>query len=438
MRRADEAVMQITAIDHIQISAPTGSEERVRAFYGGVLGLREIPKPAPLQARGGVWYECGDLQMHVGMDDAPDNARSRRHVAFRVDDLGAVRQRLMAGNIAIEQDQAPLEGVQRFYCRDSVGNRVEFVQHLSAVNALSPSRPLSQPVVIEEYWVAEGLLERVAVSPDGQWLAAGTSADAHSSPSLFVWRTGQREPEVQIEMAAAVWELAFSPDGRELIALSDDGSLETWRVGDFESEHFAELPGESAGLAYARDGQLLAVGAGTEAALFRPGLRVWHTIRPSGLGRINAVAFDSDLLAISGEALFIQLWQLRPVQQSAWELRGQTSAVIQMQFCPGQSLLAAVTETGEVVLWDLNDSPEAPRALAGGMADVNSLAFSPDGARLACGDEGGQVWLWDWQNAVVLAKLPATAAVVHLAFTSEGRLVTGCSDGQVKVWNTGH
>lgn len=120
----------IEGIDHVQIAAPRGSEDRVRAFYTGVLGLREIPKPAALQGRGGVWFDCGNMQMHVGMDDRPDNAASRRHVALRVSDLEAVRRLLGAHDIAIEEDTAPLEGVRRFYCRDSVGNRVEFCEPL--------------------------------------------------------------------------------------------------------------------------------------------------------------------------------------------------------------------------------------------------------------------------------------------------------------------
>jgi catechol 2,3-dioxygenase-like lactoylglutathione lyase family enzyme len=431
----------ITAIDHIQISAPKGSEARVRAFYGGVLGLKEIPKPPQLLSRGGVWYDCGNLQLHIGMDDAPDNERLRRHVAFRVDDLSAVRQRLIANALPIEEDQAPLEGVQRFYCRDSVGNRVEFVQPLTAANALSPVRPQGEPQLIEEYVAQHGVLERIALSPDGHWLAAGTSAEegeAHRRPNIFVWRFGNTlEPEVQIEMSAPVWELAFSPDGKELACLSEDGSLETWRVGDFESADFAELPKQSAGLAYSPDGQLLAVGAGSEAVLYRPGLRVWHTLRPSGLGLIRAVAFDSHaMVAISGEALFIQLWQLRPIQQSAWELRGHEAPIVQMQSCPEHAVLAAVTEHGDVLLWDLNGHPEEPRFLQNEMSDVNALAFNPDGALLACGSDDGRVWLWDWQAETVLAKTTAASdAVIHLAFTPDGQqLIVGHEGGRIRAW----
>lgn len=120
--------MLVQGIEHVQIAAPKGSEDTVRAFYTGILGLKEIPKPEPLRSRGGVWFDCGNMEMHVGIDENPDNARSRRHVAFSVVNLEAVRRRLNENGIPIEEDEKPLEGVTRFYCRDSVGNRVEFWQ----------------------------------------------------------------------------------------------------------------------------------------------------------------------------------------------------------------------------------------------------------------------------------------------------------------------
>ncbi len=43
----------ITAVDHVQLAAPPVSEERPRAYYVGVLGVTEVPKPPALARRGG-------------------------------------------------------------------------------------------------------------------------------------------------------------------------------------------------------------------------------------------------------------------------------------------------------------------------------------------------------------------------------------------------
>jgi len=39
-------------IHHVQLGAPAGSEPVARAFWVGVVGLEEIPKPPGLVARG--------------------------------------------------------------------------------------------------------------------------------------------------------------------------------------------------------------------------------------------------------------------------------------------------------------------------------------------------------------------------------------------------
>ena len=105
-------------LDHVQVAAPAGCEEAARAFYGGVLGLREVEKPAALRARGGVWFE----QLHVGVEDGFVPAR-KAHPAFAVDDLDALADRI--GDVQWD-DAVP--GVRRFYAHDPFGNRLEFVQ----------------------------------------------------------------------------------------------------------------------------------------------------------------------------------------------------------------------------------------------------------------------------------------------------------------------
>ena len=51
--------MALRAIDHVQLAMPRGGEHRAREFYSGLLGIPEVPKPAALVARGGVWFEQG-------------------------------------------------------------------------------------------------------------------------------------------------------------------------------------------------------------------------------------------------------------------------------------------------------------------------------------------------------------------------------------------
>src|SRR4051812_50167786 len=75
--------MAVVGLDHVQIAAPPGCEGEARRFYGGLLGLAELDKPAPLAARGGAWFDLGDgRQLPVGgeADFAP---ASKAHPALR-------------------------------------------------------------------------------------------------------------------------------------------------------------------------------------------------------------------------------------------------------------------------------------------------------------------------------------------------------------------
>ena len=60
--------MRVYGIDHVQLAIPTHSEDLARMFYGEILGLSEQPKPEHLVQRGGVWFERGDLKLHLGVD----------------------------------------------------------------------------------------------------------------------------------------------------------------------------------------------------------------------------------------------------------------------------------------------------------------------------------------------------------------------------------
>jgi catechol 2,3-dioxygenase-like lactoylglutathione lyase family enzyme len=117
----------IAGIDHVQLAAPPGCEEEARRFFGGVLGLDELPKPGPIAARGGVWFQCGSQQLHVGVEEGFAPAR-KAHPSFAVDGgerLDALAARLAAAGTTVAWDE-DIAGVARFHAEDPWGNRLEF------------------------------------------------------------------------------------------------------------------------------------------------------------------------------------------------------------------------------------------------------------------------------------------------------------------------
>lgn len=116
----------LTGLDHVQLAAPAGCEDDARAFFGDLLGMVEIPKPANLAKRGGVWFLCGSQQLHIGVQ-ADFVAAAKAHPAFAIENLTALREHLTRHAITVIDDE-PLAGAERFYVRDPFGNRLEFLE----------------------------------------------------------------------------------------------------------------------------------------------------------------------------------------------------------------------------------------------------------------------------------------------------------------------
>jgi catechol 2,3-dioxygenase-like lactoylglutathione lyase family enzyme len=118
--------VSIIGIDHVQLAMPTGGEELARAFYGYVLGLPEIPKPAQLAERGGCWFESAHVKIHLGVDPLFKPA-TKAHPGLLVRDLQPIIDRCRKMGIDILSDEA-LDGYERRYVHDPFGNRLELME----------------------------------------------------------------------------------------------------------------------------------------------------------------------------------------------------------------------------------------------------------------------------------------------------------------------
>jgi catechol 2,3-dioxygenase-like lactoylglutathione lyase family enzyme len=118
-------LVEMLAIDHVQLAMPKGEEARARAFYADVLGMSEVAKPAALASRGGTWFECGVVQIHLGVEDDFRPAK-KAHVALRVVNCNALKGKLKLAGHDVRDDDA-IAGITRFFTDDCFGNRIEFV-----------------------------------------------------------------------------------------------------------------------------------------------------------------------------------------------------------------------------------------------------------------------------------------------------------------------
>jgi len=116
----------IVGIHHVQLAMPAGREEEARRFYCVLLGIPETPKPEHLAKRGGVWFESGQLKIHLGVEEDFRPAR-KAHPALLVDNLGGLIARLRSAGITVAEDE-PLAGYSRVYVADPFGNRLELME----------------------------------------------------------------------------------------------------------------------------------------------------------------------------------------------------------------------------------------------------------------------------------------------------------------------
>jgi catechol 2,3-dioxygenase-like lactoylglutathione lyase family enzyme len=117
----------ITGLDHVQVAMPRGAEEAARAFYAGLLGMTEVPKPPVLAARGGCWFTAGAAVLHLGVEEPFSPAR-KAHPAFLTEDLDQLEAALTAAGLDCVRTDDEIPGVRRFHTHDPFGNRVEFQQ----------------------------------------------------------------------------------------------------------------------------------------------------------------------------------------------------------------------------------------------------------------------------------------------------------------------
>lgn len=109
---------------------PESGEEAARAFYAGLLGMMEVPKPEVLRGRGGVWFEGGGARLHLGVETAFAPAR-KAHPALAVASL-AVARRVLAARGVEAVHEVDLPDLRRVYVSDPFGNRIELCEPVGA------------------------------------------------------------------------------------------------------------------------------------------------------------------------------------------------------------------------------------------------------------------------------------------------------------------
>jgi catechol 2,3-dioxygenase-like lactoylglutathione lyase family enzyme len=117
----------IDACHHVAITVRDAAA--ARAFYGDLLGLEELERPAEVRERFvGAWYRIGSLELHVFEQPhfEPPAVAIGPHIALRTSDFDGFVSRLRSRGCAFAFGPARDEGgIARAILRDPTGNVVE-------------------------------------------------------------------------------------------------------------------------------------------------------------------------------------------------------------------------------------------------------------------------------------------------------------------------
>ena len=117
--------IQIIDVNHVNVTVTSDLEEATKHFYSQVLGLQQIPKPVGTRQFVGAWYQIGSSQLHLSIEDNPQNNASSRHVCYRIADLDHAAEAFQAAGVEIIPDSQAVGPARRFFVRDPGGNLIE-------------------------------------------------------------------------------------------------------------------------------------------------------------------------------------------------------------------------------------------------------------------------------------------------------------------------
>lgn len=327
-------------------------------------------------------------------------------------------------------------------------------------------------------------VNRVAWSPDGRLLAS-----CSYDKVIWIWDVEQSSYRTALRgHSAAVYAIAFTPDGTSLLSSSEDGTLRVWDVVSGQCIHvmqgyavscydidwspdgtqlvsvstdgavtICDLSGRTPprmlrghkwivfGVSWSPDGRRI-VSSGWDSVL-----RLWDPLSGACTQIIRdpdypdlafeSVAWhpDGKLLACGTDKHGVQVWDV-DARRRRWVAHGPHSVLIDdVAWSPDGAHLATTSDEGSVYLWDALDGTLL-QSLPGHHGRVVSIAWSPDGRRLAsCGgrEGAGELFVWDMQHGERLCALEGHPGVVYAVSWGPGDLlVSGCSDGILRWWNT--
>lgn len=287
-----------------------------------------------------------------------------------------------------------------------------------------------------------GLVQSVAISPDGKTLA---SAD-YGARLIRLWdltsRANLREP---LPTVSDIRSVIFSQDGSKLAAAGNSPSaIQIWDTKSWTPSLLLTNSNERSGISYVE--RIAFAPSGNILAAAETGANqgsVWDLNTSQRVALFKGIGYrracvdfspDGQWLAFGTGDNLVQLVRATDYSLAA-TLSGHSSVPSYLDFSPDSKTLASAGSDGDVRLWEI-PSGRLAAILAGHKGHVTSVAFSPTGDRLASSSGNGTLKLWNVASRQEIATLRGHAGWVNnVVFSADGSsLVSGSDDSTIKFW----
>ena len=286
----------------------------------------------------------------------------------------------------------------------------------------------------------QGLVRALAFAPDNRVLASGSEDE-----TIRLWDVAKGQHlRTLIGHSGGVRLVVFAPNGQTLASGSDDDTVQLWDVATGKPMRTLPVPvGWGQALAFSADSRRLAVGCpggkvqiwDLEGKESKP-VQQWQACSRM----VCAVAWSADgkTLATGGLDGRIRLWDVASGKERLGDA-GHSQGLLGIVYLDDGKVLATAGREGTLIFWDAATG-RGQRRLQGLSLRDNCVAFAPDGRTVAARKADGQVAFWDLEEDLKEHLLQGPSLtngekVVCLTFSADGKLLTGHTDGSVRICN---
>ena len=273
--------------------------------------------------------------------------------------------------------------------------------------------------------------QSLAWSPDGTEVAAASN---DGTARIWALNGGHEITRMPIGFDVVVHQVQFSPDGTQLVTASADGVVRTWQATTAWQDVGLNHPDTVIAVAYSPDGHYLASSAGTTAYIWdaHTGVQLQQLAHPA---LAWALHFSSDgrYLATSSFDGYGRIWDVATGQEVKRFLHGDRERVYGVRFSPDGTLLATAGLKGGVKVWNIATGVPIMQVTHDSAAGY--LRFTPDGKYLISGSVDHTARVWDLANGREVRRMAADSPLYELDISPDGRYLAGGDDHDARIWD---